>query len=111
LFMEHLKSAAGGKVVERFETVDFDTFADPRWSRVSVQQRRERRNLRPTWWAIPARNRLTSQLQFSQDDVRTAAGNGARLLGGVLDDGAGHDRTARRGTAPRLCARAQSGEG
>jgi len=54
--MDYLKSAAGAKEVERFETAYFDTFADPRWSRFSVQERRERRNLRPTWWAIPARN-------------------------------------------------------
>ena len=47
---------AGAKVVERFQTAYFDTFADPRGGRFSVQERRERRNLRPTWWAIPARN-------------------------------------------------------
>jgi predicted TIM-barrel fold metal-dependent hydrolase len=56
LFMDYLKSAAGAKVVERFGTAYFDTFADPRWRSFSVQERRERRNLRPTWWAIPARN-------------------------------------------------------
>jgi len=55
LFTDYLKSVAGAKVVERFQTAYFDTFADPRWSRFSVQERRERRNLRPTWWAIPAR--------------------------------------------------------
>jgi hypothetical protein len=53
LFMDYLKSAAGAKVVERFGTAYFDTFADPRWRSFSVQERRERRNLRPTWWAIP----------------------------------------------------------
>ena len=56
LFTDYLKSVAGAKVVERFQTAYFDTFADQRWSRFSVQERRERRNLRPTWWAIPARN-------------------------------------------------------
>src|ERR1700722_20847396 len=56
LFMDYLKSVAGTKVAERFQTAYFDTFADPRWSRFSVEERRERRNLRPSWWAIPARN-------------------------------------------------------
>ena len=56
LFMDYLKAVAGTKVADRFQTAYFDTFADPRWSRFTVEERRERRNLRPTWWAIPARN-------------------------------------------------------
>jgi predicted TIM-barrel fold metal-dependent hydrolase len=56
LFLDYLKSVAGPRVMERFQTAYFDTFADPRWSRFSTEERRERRNLRPTWWAIPARN-------------------------------------------------------
>ncbi|HKN00552.1 MAG TPA: amidohydrolase family protein [Candidatus Binataceae bacterium] len=56
LFMDYLKSVAGEQVAGRFATAYHDTFADPRWSSFSVQERRERRNLRPTWWAIPARN-------------------------------------------------------
>jgi predicted TIM-barrel fold metal-dependent hydrolase len=56
LFLDYLKSVAGPKAVERFQTAYFDTFADPRWRDFSVEERRERRNLRPTWWGIPARN-------------------------------------------------------
>jgi len=56
VFLDYLKTVAGPKAVERFQTAYFDTFADPRWSKFSVAERRERRNLRPTWWAIPARN-------------------------------------------------------
>jgi len=56
VFLDYLKSVAGPRAVERFQTAYFDTFADPRWSKFSVEERRERRNLRPTWWAIPARN-------------------------------------------------------
>jgi len=58
LFMDYLKSVAGPKVAERFVTAYYDSFADPRWSRFSNEERRERRNLRPTWWAIPARNTI-----------------------------------------------------
>jgi predicted TIM-barrel fold metal-dependent hydrolase len=54
--LDYLKSAAGPKVAERFYTAFHDTFADPRWSTFTMEERRERRNLRPTWWAIPARN-------------------------------------------------------
>src|SRR5260370_10594323 len=58
LFMDYLKSVSGAKAVARFQTAYLDTFADARWSRFTVEERRERRNLRPTWWAIPARNTI-----------------------------------------------------
>jgi len=56
LFNDFLKSVAGPNAVEGLKTAFFDTFADPRWSSFSIEERRERRNLRPTWWGIPARN-------------------------------------------------------
>ena len=70
LFFDYLKSVAGTKVAERLSDRILDTFADPLWSRFSVEERRERRNLRPTWWAIPASN--TEDLAtaiFPQPDV------------------------------------------
>ena len=77
LFTDYLKSVAGAKVAEWFETAYFDTSADPRWSRFSVQERRERRNLRPTWWAISARNTTDLTTAISPKLMyQPTAGNG-----------------------------------
>ena len=112
LFMDYLKSVAGAKAVERFETAYFDTFADPRRGGFSVQERRERRNLRPTWWAILARN--TTDLAtaiFPKLMYERLAEMGLDFSVVYPTMGLNHDRTARRGTAPRVCARPQSVEG
>jgi len=65
LFMEYLESAAGTKVVERFETAYFDTFADPRrshfLSRSGASDETSGQPSGPCRHAI----RLTSQLRFS----------------------------------------------
>jgi predicted TIM-barrel fold metal-dependent hydrolase len=56
IFVDYLKKVAGSRVADGFQSAYHDSFADPRWSRFTIEERRERRNLRPTWWAIPARN-------------------------------------------------------
>src|SRR5437660_10779672 len=56
LFADYLKSVAGTDATARYQAAMEGTFVDPRWRTFSIEERRERRNLRPTWWAIPARN-------------------------------------------------------
>jgi predicted TIM-barrel fold metal-dependent hydrolase len=56
VFFDYLKSVAGARVAEKYDTAMFDTFLDPRWSTFSNDERRDRRTLRPTWWAVPMRN-------------------------------------------------------
>ncbi len=56
IFLDYLKVAGGAKVAERFGAATQNTFADARWNTFTPDERREWRNLRPTWWAIPARN-------------------------------------------------------
>src|SRR5260370_5727090 len=43
-------------MTESFRTVFFDTVIDPRWSSFSIEERRARRTLKPTWWANAAGN-------------------------------------------------------
>src|SRR5229473_6216328 len=56
VFLEYLKSVAGSRMTESFRTAFFDTFIDPRWSSFSIEERRARRTLKPTWWANAAGN-------------------------------------------------------
>ena len=53
VFLDYLKSVAGARAADRYGSAMFDTFLDPRWSTFSSQERRDRRTLRPTWWAVP----------------------------------------------------------
>src|SRR5690242_10069724 len=55
LFFDYLKAVAGAQIGERYSAAMASTFSDPRWKTFSPAERREYRNLRPTWWAIPAR--------------------------------------------------------
>ncbi len=56
VFQEYLREIGGAGVLERFKSVFFDTFSDPRWRNFSPAERHQRRAIRPTWWACPARN-------------------------------------------------------
>ena len=56
VFLEYLKSVAGSRMTESFRTAFFDTVIDPRWSSFSIEERRARRTLKPTWWANAAGN-------------------------------------------------------
>lgn len=56
LFFDYLKAEAGAKVAERFPGVASDGYVDQGWWMLSPQERHERRSMRPTWWATPARN-------------------------------------------------------
>jgi predicted TIM-barrel fold metal-dependent hydrolase len=56
LFYDYLRAEAGPKVAERFPIISFDGYADVGWWTLSQQERLERRSMRPTWWASPARN-------------------------------------------------------
>src|ERR1700730_7480871 len=51
VFLEYLKSVAGSRVADSFRTALHDSIIDPRWSSFSIEERRARRNLKPTWWA------------------------------------------------------------
>ncbi len=56
LFFDYLKAVGGAKLAERYQSAMLDTFSDPLWRTRTMDERRERRTLRPTWWAVPARN-------------------------------------------------------
>jgi len=56
IFLDYLKAEAGPKVAERFPVVSLDGYADAGWWTLSPQERHNRRSMRPTWWATPARN-------------------------------------------------------
>lgn len=56
LFFDYLRAVGGAQIAERYTAAMTSTFSDPRWKTFSQAERREYRNLRPTWWAIPARN-------------------------------------------------------
>jgi predicted TIM-barrel fold metal-dependent hydrolase len=58
IFIDYLKAEAGPKVAERFPVITFDGYVDSAtsWWKQTPQERHERRTMRPTWWASPARN-------------------------------------------------------
>ncbi|MGE0679353.1 MAG: amidohydrolase family protein [Candidatus Binatia bacterium] len=56
IFFDYLRAEAGPKVAERFPGITFDGYVDQGWWTLSPQERHERRSMRPTWWATPARN-------------------------------------------------------
>ena len=56
LFFDYLKTVAGAGVAARYQNAMLDTFGDPLWRTRSLEERREIRTLRPTWWAVPAKN-------------------------------------------------------
>lgn len=58
VFLNYLKAVAGARVADRYGSAMFDTFLDPRWSTFSNHECRDRRILRPTWWAVPMKNTL-----------------------------------------------------
>jgi predicted TIM-barrel fold metal-dependent hydrolase len=56
VFFDYLCAEGGSKAVEAFTKVTFDGILGTSWGTLSPQERHERRSLRPTWWASPARN-------------------------------------------------------
>jgi predicted TIM-barrel fold metal-dependent hydrolase len=56
IFFDYLRAEAGAEVAERFPGLTFDGYVDVGWRTLSPQERHERRSMRPTWWASPARN-------------------------------------------------------
>jgi len=56
VFLDYLKQVGGASIVERFKTVTYDSFYCPGWRDLTPSQRHEQRAMRPTWWAVPARN-------------------------------------------------------
>ncbi|MBM4257659.1 MAG: amidohydrolase [Deltaproteobacteria bacterium] len=56
IFFDYLKAEAGQKVAERMPAFSIDGYPDAGWWTLSPQERHDRRSLRPTWWASPARN-------------------------------------------------------
>jgi predicted TIM-barrel fold metal-dependent hydrolase len=56
VFLDYLKAVGGSRMAESFGTVFYDSIIDPRWAAFSIEERRARRNLKPTWWANAARN-------------------------------------------------------
>lgn len=58
LVLDYLKAAAGQRVADRFSSAFCNTNLDPRWKSFSLEERRARRGLRPTYRAAPAKNTL-----------------------------------------------------
>ncbi len=56
IFFDYLVAEAGRSVAERLPIISFDGYPDVGWATLSPQERHERRSMRPTWWASPARN-------------------------------------------------------
>lgn len=56
IFIDYLRAEAGRTVADRFPIISLDGYADSGWWTLSPQERHERRSMRPTWWASPARN-------------------------------------------------------
>lgn len=56
IFLDYLRAEAGASVASRFPIITFDGYADAGWWTLSQQERHDRRSMRPTWWASPARN-------------------------------------------------------
>lgn len=56
IFIDYLRAEAGRTVADRFPIISLDGYADAGWWTLSPQERHERRSMRPTWWASPARN-------------------------------------------------------
>jgi len=56
IFFDYLQAEAGRTVAERLPVISFDGYPDTGWWTLSPQERHERRSMRPTWWASPARN-------------------------------------------------------
>ncbi len=58
VFNDYLKAEAGAGAAERYQRALQDSFIDPRWRTFSMEERRARRGIKPTWWAVPAKNTL-----------------------------------------------------
>jgi len=56
IFLDFLREMGGPTIVERLRRVTYDSSFAPDWAQLTPAQRKERRAMRPTWWAIPARN-------------------------------------------------------
>lgn len=56
LFFDYLRAEAGPTAVERFGKASFEGFLGASWRTLTRAERHERRAMRPTWWASPARN-------------------------------------------------------
>jgi hypothetical protein len=56
IFLDYLKEVGGPSVVERFKHATYDSSYNPGWRELSPLERHDQRAIRPTWWAVPARN-------------------------------------------------------
>jgi predicted TIM-barrel fold metal-dependent hydrolase len=56
VMLDYLKAVGGDRVVQGWKTAFHGTFQDPRWKSFTMEERRERRAMRPTWRGLPARN-------------------------------------------------------
>jgi predicted TIM-barrel fold metal-dependent hydrolase len=56
IFLDYLKQVGGEVIVERFKRATYDTSFTFEWPELTARERHERRAMRPTWWAVPARN-------------------------------------------------------
>jgi predicted TIM-barrel fold metal-dependent hydrolase len=59
--MDYFKQVGGSKIPDRFRSGEggdglFSSFFS--WYRLSSEERRERRTMRPPWWALPTKNTL-----------------------------------------------------
>jgi len=56
IFLDYLREVGGSAIVERFKRVTYDSSFCPEWPELTPAERHARRAMRPTWWALPARN-------------------------------------------------------
>ncbi|MGH7841139.1 MAG: amidohydrolase family protein [Candidatus Binataceae bacterium] len=56
IFADYLKEVGGAAMVGRFKQVTYDTSFTFEWPELTALERHEQRAMRPTWWAVPARN-------------------------------------------------------
>ena len=57
IFLDFLKEVGGAAVAERYKSgTGIDPIFAGGWRELTPAQRNDRRAMRPTWWACPARN-------------------------------------------------------
>ena len=72
--LDYLKQVGGPTLVDRFLQEDY--LAGLRsWSRMTPEERRERRPTQPAWWGFPAKNSLDRATAIDGDGRRGRRGN------------------------------------